>query len=325
MPQTPVHKRTRAMMGTVISITAVGVPEAKAMPAMDAALDEMERLERLLSEWRPDSEISRINAAAGKSAVEVSEDTLAVLKAGIDIARWSEGAFDVTWAALRGLYLFQPGQERVPTMAEIRKRLPLIDYRKVRIDEKARTVKLLGKGMALGTGGIAKGYALDRAGDVLRAGGVENFMIFGGGQIELSGTRNGRPWRVGIQHPRRADYFGFVEATTGSVATAGDYEHSFVKNGRRWHHIIDTRTGLPVEHTTSVTVIADSGLAADAVDTALFILGPERALRLLESAPFQAEAVIVDADLRLHMSPGMRDKLVMRTELQDGKLPPGDG
>jgi thiamine biosynthesis lipoprotein len=318
-----VHKRSRSMMGTVIAITVIGGAEAKVVPAMDDALDEMQRLEQVLSEWRPDSEISRINAAAGERAVPVGKDTIAVIEAGLDIARWSGGAFDLTWAALRGMYLFQPGQERIPALAEVRARLPLIDYRKVRVDERAGTVMLMKKGMALGTGGIAKGYALDRAGAVLSAAGIENFMIFGGGQIQVSGTRSGRPWRVGIQHPRKDDYFAFVEATSGSIATAGDYEHSFVKDGKRWHHIIDTRTGLPVEHTAAVTVVADSGLAADAVDTAIFVMGAERALQILDKAPFRADALIVDEDLRLHVSPGMVKRLMMRAQLQDGKLPPG--
>jgi thiamine biosynthesis lipoprotein len=319
-----VHRRTRAMMGTVMAITVIGGEEAPALAAMDAALDEMQRLEAVLSEWRPDSEISRINAAAGEHPVQVGKHTLTVIRAGLDIARWSGGAFDVTWAALRGMYLFQPGQERVPDMAELRARLPLIDYRKVRVDERAGTVMLAKKGMALGMGGIAKGYALDRAGAVLKAAGIENFMIFGGGQIQVSGTRSGRPWRVGIQHPRKDDYFAFVEATSGSIATAGDYEHSFIKDGRRWHHIIDTRTGLPVEHTAAVTVVAESGLAADAVDTAIFVMGAERALRILDKAPFRSDVVIVDKDLRLHSNAGMRERLVMRVELQDGKIPPGD-
>ena len=178
--------------------------------------------------------------------------------------------------------------------------------------------------MALGTGGIAKGYALDRAAELLEKAGLQDFMIFGGGQVQVLGHRNGRAWRVGIQHPRKDDYFAFVEATSGSIATAGDYEHAFIKDGKRWHHIIDTKTGLPVPHTKSVTVVADSGLAADAVDTAIFVMGAEKALARLDRAPFKADAVIVDSELRLHMNPGMQKRIVMRAELQDGKLPPGD-
>jgi thiamine biosynthesis lipoprotein len=315
------YSQAANLMGTVIRVTVAGATRDQAKPAIDAAFAEVKRLESLLSEWIPTSEISRINAAAGQDAVSVSGETIDVIEAANAISRWSSGAFDLTWAALRGMYLFQPDNQQVPELSAIKERLKLIDYRKIKVDVEAGTVKLDKKGMVLGTGGIAKGYALDKAADILREAGFANFMIFGGGQIELSGTRHGRPWRVGIQHPRANDYFGFVEATDGSVATAGDYEHSFVKDGKRWHHIIDTKTGLPVPHTSSVTVVADSGLAADAIDTAIFILGAKRALKMMKTAPFAADAVIVDSDMRVHMTPGMEKRIVMRASLTDGKLP----
>lgn len=318
------YTQSANLMGTVIRVTVAGATQAQARPAIDAAFAEIKRLESLLSEWIPTSDISRVNAAAGVEAVAVSRETIDVIEASNAISKWSQGAFDLSWAALRGMYLFQPGQERVPDLQEVRERLKLIDYRKIAVDAERGTVMLKKKGMVLGTGGIAKGYALDRAADILRKAGFASFMIFGGGQIELGGTRHGRPWRVGIQHPRANDYFGFVEATDGSVATAGDYEHSFVKDGRRWHHIIDPKTGLPVPHTRSVTVIADSGLAADAIDTAIFILGAKKALKMMASAPFKADAIIVDGDMRVHMTPGMAERIVMRMPLTDGKLPAGD-
>jgi thiamine biosynthesis lipoprotein len=315
------YSQSANMMGTVIRVTVAGATKEQAGPAINAAFAEIKRLESLLSEWIPTSDISRINAAAGGDPVHVSGETIDVIEASNAISKWSSGAFDLSWAALRGMYLFQPGQERVPELSAVKERLKLIDYKKIVVDVEQGTVLLKKKGMELGTGGIAKGYALDKAADIIRKAGFPNFMIFGGGQIELSGTRHGRAWRVGIQHPRKNDYFGFVEAVDGSVATAGDYEHSFIKDGKRWHHIIDTKTGLPVPHTSSVTVVADSGLAADAVDTAIFILGAKKALALLDSAPFKADAIIVDADMRLHMTPGMQKRIVMRTSLVDGKLP----
>jgi thiamine biosynthesis lipoprotein len=317
------YEQSANMMGTVIRVTVAGATKEQASPAIDAAFAEIKRLESLLSEWIPTSDVSRINAAAGADPVHVSGETIDVIEASNAISKWSSGAFDLSWAALRGMYLFQPGQEQVPELSAVRERLKLIDYKKIVVDVEQGTVQLKKKGMALGTGGIAKGYALDKAADIIRRAGFPNFMIFGGGQIELSGKRHGRAWRVGIQHPRKNDYFGFVEAVDGSVATAGDYEHSFIKDGKRWHHIIDTKTGLPVPHTSSVTVVADSGLAADAIDTAIFILGPKKALKMMESAPFKADAIIVDSDMRIHMTPGMQKRIVMRTSLIDGKLPSG--
>jgi thiamine biosynthesis lipoprotein len=317
-----VVKRTREMMGTIIQMTVLDVPEERVAPVLDAALDEMKRLENLLSEWREDSEISQINRAAGLHPVRVSQETLDNVRVGLEVSKWSDGAFDLSWAALRGLYLFQPGQERVPTDQELAERLPLVNYKNIVLDEHKQTVFLRRKGMLLGTGGIAKGYALERAAAILERAGIQNFMFFGGGQVVVHGKKGNRGWRVGVQHPRLDDYFAFIESERGSIATSGDYEHAFFRDGKRWHHIIDLKTGKPVEHTAAVTVISDSAFYADAIDTALFIMGPQKALAKLATAPGpKAELLIVDKDMRLSTSPGMQQRLIMRTQLQDGKLP----
>ena len=315
------HKRTRKMMGTIISITVLDFPRDKALAAIDDAFREMEGLEKILSEWLPDSEVSRINAAAGKSAVKVGEHTMTVVKAGLEVSAWSKGAFDLSWAALRGLYSFQPGQQRAPPREEIERRLPLIDYRDIVVDDAASSVMLKRVGMTIGTGSIAKGYALDRAAAVLVSAGIDNFMFFGGGQVQVRGTKHGRPWRVGIQHPRRQDHFAFVEATSGSISTSGDYEHAFFDNGKRWHHILDPRTGHPVPHTSSVTVVAESGLYADALSTAVFVLGADRALDMLPSAPGAPRVAIVTSDMTLALSPGMAKHIKFSVKLDGNKLP----
>ena len=315
-------ERTDRMMGTVIKIVVVGESEAKAGPAIEAALAEMRRLEGLLSEWRPDSEISKVNDAAGLHPVVVGPETLENVVVANHTAKWSDGAFDLSWAALWGLYKFTPGEEKVPTKEELAARLPLIDYRKIKVDEKAKTVFLTRKGMKLGTGGIAKGYALDHAAKILLDAGLPNFMIFGGGQVLVRGKKGDRGWRVGIQHPRLDDYFAFLELSNASISTSGDYEHVFFADGKRWHHIIDLKTGLPVEHTTSVTVVCESGFYGDAVDTAIFIMGAKKALARLKNAPGPPlEVVIVDADMRVHTTPGIESKLIWRMKPVDGKLP----
>lgn len=315
-------QRGRTLMGTMIQLTALDVPEEKAGPVLDAALDEIQRLDGVLSEWRVDSEISRINQAAGDHPVKVSHDTLENVRVGLEVAKWSDGAFDLSWAALRGLYLFQPGEERVPTDAELAERLPLVNYKNIVLDLKAGTVFLKKKGMLLGTGGIAKGYALEQAAKIVERAGIQNYMFFGGGQVVVHGHKGNRAWRVGVQHPRMNDYFAFVEADKGSIATSGDYEHAFIRDGKRWHHIIDLKTGRPVQHTAAVTVISDSPFYADAIDTALFIMGPEKALKKLASAPGpKADLLIIDNEMRLYTSPGMRERLIVRMPLTDGKLP----
>ena len=305
---------SRPLMGSVFRINAVSTPQI-AEPALRAAFAEIARLEDALSEWREGSQISQINAMAGVRPVEVGPDVMRVVQAGVDVSRWSEGAFDLSWAALRGLYSFPPHEERVPTAAQLREKLPLVDYRDIVIDAEASTVFLRREGMAIGTGSIGKGYALDRAGEILREAGINDYMIFGGGQVQVHGQRGDRDWRVGIQHPRERganSYFAALEATDASISTSGDYEHAFIRDGRRYHHILDLETGVPVDVSMSVTLIAPSGLYADALSTAVFALGAERGMRMLrEVVPeeHRAEVVVVDGGCRLHMTPRAEARL----------------
>lgn len=313
----------REMMSTIYQMTIVSDDEPAAREAMEAAFDEIARLEDVLSEWREGTEISRINAAAGHEAVVVGEDTMTVVRAGLEVSEWSDGAFDLSWAALRGMYLFQRGQEHVPTDEEIAARLPLVNFRDIEVDEAAHTVRLRREGMAIGTGGIAKGYALDRARDLLVARGFTQFMIFGGGQVTVHGQRGDRPWRVGIQHPRRSDYIGFFETDGGSIATSGDYEHYFIdESGRRWHHIIDLTTGRPATRSMQVSILTEQGIYADAMTKPCFVWGPERCMEWLRDRPGHPEAVIVDSDMRVWMTPGARERVQMHVDLDaDGRLP----
>ncbi|MCA9534210.1 MAG: FAD:protein FMN transferase [Myxococcales bacterium] len=314
---------SRPLMGTIFRINVVSTQEI-AEPAIRAAFAEIARLEDALSEWREDSEISRINREAGRAPVTVGPDVLAVVKAGLDVSRWSEGAFDLSWAALRGMYSFPPHEERVPSARDLRRQLPLVRYQDIIVDEAASTVFLRRAGMAIGTGGIGKGYALDRAGEVLREAGINDYMIFGGGQVQVHGQRGSRDWRVGIQHPRQQgqnSYFAALEATDVSISTSGDYEHAFFRDGRRYHHIIDLQTGLPVDKSMSVTLLAPAGLYADALSTAVFAMGAERALEMLRTIDYRAEAVIVDGNCRVHTTPGTDARLRLNVELRDGLLP----
>lgn len=315
-------KRSRPLMGTIFEITVAGESDQDAAPAIEAALDEIERLEDVLSEWREGSEISRINAGAGGDAITVGTDTFAVVRAGVEVGQWSDGAFDLSWAALRGLYDFRPDSRQVPQPREVRPRLSLIDYQQIEIDEDAMTVRLGREGMAIGTGGIGKGYALDRAAGILRDRGMRSFMLFGGGQVQVHGMRGDRPWRVGVQHPRENDYFAFLEATSGTISTSGDYEHFFIdSDGKRWHHILDTSTGLPVEGTLSVTVVAPSGVYGDALSTACFVVGAEKCIEMLDEVPGETGAVIVTSDFRVVTTDNLTDRLRWNTELEDGRLP----
>ena len=243
---------------------------------------------------------------------------IACVRASLEVARWSKGAFDISWASLRGLWDFSASSAHVPpSEAAVKERLPLWNYKNIVLDEAASTVFLRRRGMQIGLGGVAKGYALDRAGELLRRAGFENFLIYAGGQVLVHGRRGDRPWRVGIQHPREPRHFAYVEVEDGSLATSGDYEHAYRHEGRTYHHIIDPKTGFPSEKTSSVTLVAKNALWADAVDTALFIMGPRAAKRAIRTAPGGPfDAAIVDPSMKLALTDGMRERVIMTAVLE---------
>lgn len=321
-PLPPLHKAQRKLMGTIWSITVAGGDADRARLAAERALAEVDRLETLLSEWLPDSDISRVNQAAGVGPVAVGPELLECVRVSLEVARWSQGAFDISWAGLRGLWDFGPDSAHVPpSAAEVKARLPLWNYRNIVLDKARGTVFLKKRGMQIGLGGVAKGYALDAAGRLLQEAGFPNFLIYAGGQVLVHGKKGDRKWRVGIQHPREPRHFAFVEIEDGSLATSGDYEHTWVHEGRTYHHILDPKTGFPSTRTSSVTLIANTGLWADAIDTAVFIMGPERGLKALRGAPGGPfEAAVVDPRMHLHLSDDMRSRLVMTADIEPDGL-----
>ena len=222
------------------------------------------RIDAEMSEWKPTSPLSAVNRQAGGAAAAVPAELRALLHRGVEIGELTGGAFDVTWAALWGLWDFKAAEPRVPEAAEIARRVALIDYRQVEIDDAAGTVRLPRAGMKIGLGGIAKGYALERAAAVLDARGVGSYLLLAGGQVFARGRKGDRPWRVGIRDPRGGpdDSFASLDLTDASASTSGDYESYFMLDGVRYHHILDPRTGMPARGLESATVIAaDATLA----------------------------------------------------------------
>jgi thiamine biosynthesis lipoprotein len=311
-PQLPIESKRIEMsgkaMGTLITLAAYTGPsqdEATIRKAMQTAFDEIVRLESLMSPWRADSELSKVNAAAGKNAVPVGVEMLEV----IDKARWiserSEGVFDVTFASMGKLWRFNHDLvAEVPDaklVAEARKR---IDYRRLKIDRANSTAYLERTDQKIDLGGIAKGYAVDRAAALMRAAGLAAFYVQAGGDLYIAGRKpDGDTWRVGIRDPRgpEGSFFARIPVEDHAFSTAGDYERTFTKDGKRYHHIIDPRTGFPATASRSVTIWARGALTADAIDDAVFILGPEKGLALVESID-DCGAVIVDADNKVWVS-----------------------
>ncbi|MHC4414700.1 MAG: FAD:protein FMN transferase [Planctomycetota bacterium] len=301
---------TDQIMASPISVMA---PEPVAPEAAEIVFGIFRAVDERMSEWKAGSPLTAVNRAAGRQPVEVPDDLRAVIGRGIEIGHLTDGAFDITWAALWGLWDFKAEPPRVPDDDAIRARLALVDYRRIVIDDEAGTVYLPEEGMLVGLGGIAKGYALDLAAEALRQHGIDSFLISAAGQMMLGGTRGDRRWRVGIRDPRGAyaDYFADLELTDVSVSSSGDYERYFIQDGVRYHHILDPRTGRPARGLRGATVIAADATLADALSTALVVLGTERALALVENLE-GVEAVLVDAGGKPHVTSGLGGRLHLR-------------
>jgi thiamine biosynthesis lipoprotein len=311
-------------MGTSIHLVAFsnpGVDATATKRALDRAYQEMLRLEKLLSEWRPDSEVSALNQQAG-SPVAVGIDTFAVIEKSVWAGALSKGSFDITFQSMSELWKFGDAAEakpRVPSAAEVAARRKLVDYRRLKLDPTSRSVTLP-KGVQIGLGGIAKGYIVDRAAAVLRSTGLMDFLVQAGGDLYGAGRKpDGSPWVSGIQDPRGAQgrYFAMLELDNHAFSTAGDYARSYIVDGKRYHHIIDPRTGYPATRSRSVTVWAPDAFLADVIDDSIFILGPEEGLKLVESLD-GVGAVIVDAKNQVIISERLKGKVRIQSAPTDG-------
>jgi FAD:protein FMN transferase len=306
-------ERSQVSMGTEIHLSAWTTDEAAAVAAFERVFLEFDRLDALMSVWKEGSDVLRINEAAGKTAVPVSPEVIEVLGASQEVSEWTGGKFDVTFGALSGVWKFDHDLDgQIPNRSEIVSRLPLIDYKALQLDERAGTAGLARAGMKVHLGGIGKGYAIDRSVTILREAGLADFMIQSGGDLFLSGRRGDRLWRVGIQDPRGEPNTSFaaIEIADAAFSTSGDYERFFIRDGHRYHHILDPDTGEPAMRSRSVTIMAKTGTAADGLSTGVFILGAEKGMALIEKLP-GVEAVIVTADNQVQLSSGLKGRLAM--------------
>jgi thiamine biosynthesis lipoprotein len=316
--------RTFPAMGTEVTFSAYTSDPDKAEHAFTAAYDEIRRVERLMTDWErpgePESDIVRVNKAAGKKPVKVSAETIEVIEKSLDMSRRSEGAFDITFAAMHGLWKFDEDMDKsIPSPEAIAERRKLIDWRDVLVNARAGTVKLRRAGMRMGLGGIAKGYGVDRCSAVLRAAGLENFMVQAGGDLFVAGRKGSANWMVGVRDPRGGprDIIARMPIQDHAFSTAGDYERGFVLNGRRYHHIIDPKTGYPATASREVTIFAPNAFLADALDDSVFILGPKKGLELVDSYP-DCATLIVDAQNKVWMSKSLEGKLQRTAAPTDG-------
>lgn len=295
-------------MDTSLELTFTWSDSSEAEQIRETVLNEIERLETILSRTRAESEVSEINRQAGIKAVVVSKEVLDVTERAYEYALLSEGAFDPTIAPLIDLWGFLDHSYRVPGPAEIAETLDLVNFKLLQIDRKEESIYLPEKEMGLELGGIAKGFIVDRVLEVLLAAGVEHAFVNAGGDIGLIGAKpDGEEWRIGIRNPREEHkIIAIIPAADGSIVTSGDYERAFTENGVSYHHILDPETGMPARGLISVTILAGQAIEADALSTAVFVLGPERGMELIEKID-GAEGVLITPQLEIMVSSGLED------------------
>lgn len=303
-------------MDTLVTINVVFPSQDSAEKAIDAALSEIEKLERLSNFFSPESEISLLNKNAGISEVKVSPEIVDILDKALFTSGNTKGAFDVTIGPLITLYDFY--KKIKPDERAIKKNLPLVNYRDLIINRDNSTVFLRKKGMLIDLGGIAKGYAADRAVEVLKKHGINAGLVSVAGDIKTFGRKpDGKPWKVGIRNPRPRgsddDIMVTIELTDMAISTSGDYERSFISDGKRYHHLLDPKTGYPAGGCQSVSVITEEGAFTDSFSTGVFILGPEKGIKVLEEMGF--DGIIVDSQGKIHTTPNIRGKIEFKRNL----------
>ncbi|MDQ2734277.1 MAG: FAD:protein FMN transferase [Pseudomonadota bacterium] len=296
-------KREEAIMGTAISVELWSDDASEGRAAIDAVMEEMHRIDRAMSPHKPDSELSIINRDAYAGPVPLSAEMAALLVRANEFSELSGGAFDITFAAVGQLYDYR--QRIRPSDEALAKARAAVGYRNLQVDAKARTVRFLREGMRIDLGGFAKGHAVDNASAILHQRGIQHANVSAGGDSRVIGDRRGRPWTIGISHPRRnGEMAAVLPLEDVSISTSGDYERYFDADGVRYHHLIDPSTGRSPSSVHSVTVLAEDGLTTEALSKTVFVLGVEKGLRLIESQP-GVDAIVVAANGALHYSSGL--------------------
>ncbi len=301
-------QKSETIMGTDVTITVVAPSPEEGESVIDAGMAELRRLDAMMSLYKDTSEITKVNLAAGKGPVHVSPEMIEVVEHAMEVSRLSDGVFDVTIGPLVVLWQMRLKEGKVPTDDEIARVRPLVNFRNIVVDRKASTIFLKKTGMIMDFGGM-KGYMADRVADLFRKRGIRNAVIAVAGDIWALGRReDGSPWRIGVQHPREHDKtLTVLELSDKYVSTSGDYERFVIREKKRYHHIIDPRTGMPSSGVISATLIGDKGAFIDPLTKIPFILGPEKGMKIVRK--FGAAAIIVDEQGKVFMTDGIKNMM----------------
>jgi thiamine biosynthesis lipoprotein len=266
-------------------------------------MDDYKRIDREMSTYKPDSEISFVNDHAAEKPIPISEELFNLIDVSLQFSVASHGAFDITYESVGYMYDFHKHEH--PSEEQIKEHLPAVDYRHVVLERGARTIEYTMPGVKINLGGIAKGYVVQHEAEFLKANGIEHALLNAGGDTRVIGDRRGKPWIVGIRHPRAKDQvITRLPLVDEAISTAGDYERFFEQDGKRYHHVINPHTGEPTEGILTVTAIGPSGTITDGLDTAIFVLGVKEGLELIKKYPGY-ETIIVDANGKIYYSEGL--------------------
>ena len=298
-----VYMRPLTLMGSYYEISVVAANQDEGDQYIDEAAAEVTRIEKLISSWDSNSQTSAINRNAGIRPVKVDPELLGLIERAIQISKVTEGAFDISYAAMDKIWKFDGSVQEIPDENIIIQSVAKVDYRNIEIDEKASTVFLKLPGMKIGFGAIGKGYSADRAKDLLMQEGVVAGMINASGDLNCWGNKpDGSPWMVGITNPVDKNHvFAWFPIRNSAVVTSGDYEKFVVLNGKRYTHIIDPRTGWPARGLSSVSIFAPKAELADALATSVFVMGVEAGINMVDQLQ-GIECVAVDDKGKIYYS-----------------------
>lgn len=291
-------------MGTEVSVELWHDDPAAGARAIDAVFAEFDRIDRLMSTFKPDSRISKINREAADHAVPAGAELFDLVVRSLDIAVLTRGAFDITFDSVGQHYDFR--EHRRPDAATTAEARQHIDYRLVQTNSENQSIRFLEPGVRINLGGIAKGYAVERGIDILRDRGIRHAIVTAGGDSRLLGDRRGQPWIVGIRDPRQDGNVAVrIPLENEAISTSGDYERFFLEDGKRYHHIIQPSTGTPAMGVHSATIVGPDAVMTDALSTSVFVMGVDQGLRLIATLP-DYEGIVIDAEGRMFYSDGLR-------------------
>jgi thiamine biosynthesis lipoprotein len=311
------YSRVEFLMDTVWEVKVYHRNKTEAEEAIDGAIKEIRRIEQKMSCFLPTSEVSRINNEAlregSKSSllvggwIPVSDELFSLLTEAVRVSDLSEGSFDITVYPLMKIWKFKGEGIAPPDKKEIEKKKRLVNYKNMFIEN--GKIKFAKRGMGIDLGGIAKGYAVDAAIKVLKEKNIKSAMVDAGGEMYVLGRKQGKPWRIGIRHPRKREgILGILDLEGKGISTSGDYERFFLFAGKRYHHILNPKTGYPADKCQSVTIVAKKATFADALSSGVFVLGPREGMDLIESLE-GVEGVIVDNEGEVSVSSGLVSKI----------------